>query len=62
MLIFTGSFTTLNNGLSIVTNPFVAVVNQGTTYYLRVKTMLGSLVSGYDVNLENMELRVVFPP
>ena len=38
------------------------MAGQGTTYFFKFHTNIAALTSTYDINLENMEIRVVFPP
>jgi len=69
MLTFTPYFAlsptgmTLNfiSGVSITTNPQIAVAGQGTTYFFKFKTSVAALTSTYNIDVENMEIRVVFP-
>lgn len=48
-------------GISITTYPLTAVVGQGTTYFFKLQTNIAALTSAYNIDLENMEIRVIFP-
>ena len=57
MLTFTPDFASYTNGMilnysgiSITTNPLVAVAGQGTTYFFKFKTNIAALTSTYDIN------------
>lgn len=60
-LLFTPIFSTYINGTSIVNIPSVAVVGQGNTYQFSMNTNIISLANTFNLNTENMMIRVVFP-
>jgi hypothetical protein len=61
-LLFTPTYSTYVNGTGIVTTPMVAVVGQGNTYQFSMNTNIINLANTFDLNKENMMIRVVFPP
>jgi hypothetical protein len=60
-LLFTPTFSTYLNGTGITATPMIPVVGQGNTYQFTFNTNIISLASTFNIDKENMMIRVVFP-